>query len=510
MKKSLKTRILAFGIVGLLSFGWSGNASLLSAPVKATQSLEELETLKDENKKKIAELQDKILKAQNEYDALTLDENAKLEYQNALNQKITLQNQNIKYVGEQIDKINADIEENSSQIAALEQQIAIKQADIDQSIWLFKQRLRASYMSGNDNLAAIFAGSADFYDMLAKMELVSKVAEHDDKLIADLKVQLEEFEELNAVLSSRKQQLDESMERASDKKSEYSQILSELQSDQEKTFAELEKLGAQKQEIEEDIESKEAAIAEQEEEYENIMANIAAVQERLRQESIAASVSVSKSVAVSVSESISASQSVADSIAAAESSRKAEIEASNNVTQAPPAVTEPPATQAPPATAAPSTPAPVYTQAPVSSSQLAWPIPGYHDRSSDYGYRSFDSSFHKGIDIQGGVLGAQVVAADDGVVVTAINYCTHNYGKNYSCGCGGGYGNYVTIAHSDGVYSTLYAHCQSIVVSAGQTVTKGQLIGYAGTTGYSTGPHLHFEIHKNGNHTDPLSYVYNE
>ena len=80
-------------------------------------------------------------------------------------------------------------------------------------------------------------------------------------------------------------------------------------------------------------------------------------------------------------------------------------------------------------------------------------------------------------------------------------------GKNYSCGCGGGYGNYVTIAHSDGTYSSLYAHCESICVSSGQYVTQGQTIGYVGTTGYSTGNHLHFEVHKNGNTVDPLSVV---
>lgn len=77
---------------------------------------------------------------------------------------------------------------------------------------------------------------------------------------------------------------------------------------------------------------------------------------------------------------------------------------------------------------------------------------------------------HKGVDI-GGDYGATIVAAEDGVVVDTNRGCTHNYGKSWSCGCGGGYGNYVQINHSDGL-TTLYAHCQAINVSIGQHVKE--------------------------------------
>ena len=103
-------------------------------------------------------------------------------------------------------------------------------------------------------------------------------------------------------------------------------------------------------------------------------------------------------------------------------------------------------------------------------------------------------------------MGTPVVAAADGTVVATNSSCTHNWGKSYSCGCGGGYGNYVIIQH-DGTYSTLYGHMASVSVSVGQSVSAGQTIGYVGSTGFSTGFHLHFEVRVNGTKVDPMKYL---
>jgi murein DD-endopeptidase MepM/ murein hydrolase activator NlpD len=100
---------------------------------------------------------------------------------------------------------------------------------------------------------------------------------------------------------------------------------------------------------------------------------------------------------------------------------------------------------------------------------------------------------HTGIDI-GAVFGTPIGAADAGVV-SYVSY-----------GWGGGYGNFVMITHGNG-YATLYAHLSSIAVAAGQPVRRGQVIGAEGSTGYSTGPHLHFEIRLNGAYQNPLSYL---
>ena len=91
-------------------------------------------------------------------------------------------------------------------------------------------------------------------------------------------------------------------------------------------------------------------------------------------------------------------------------------------------------------------------------------------------------------------MGTNIVAAESGTVILA------SYGWN------GGYGNYIIINHGNGV-TTRYAHASQLYVSVGQTVSKGQVIAAVGTTGNSTGPHLHFEVRINGSHRNPLNYL---
>lgn len=139
----------------------------------------------------------------------------------------------------------------------------------------------------------------------------------------------------------------------------------------------------------------------------------------------------------------------------------------------------------------------------VSPSGFAWPVPGYYYVISPFNENRGYS--HKGIDITGGgIMGATCVAANGGTVIGSNNSCSHNWGKSGSCGCGGGYGNYVLISHPGGK-TTMYGHLSSITVSTGQSVRKGQTIGYVGSTGWSTGAHLHYETRLNGIPYNPMS-----
>lgn len=135
------------------------------------------------------------------------------------------------------------------------------------------------------------------------------------------------------------------------------------------------------------------------------------------------------------------------------------------------------------------------------SGSWVWPTPGFTWLSSDW---AEDRGYaHGGIDIaDAGIMGTPIVAAADGVVIDVCNECAHNWGKYGSCGCGGGYGNYVWIDHGDGK-ATIYAHMTEAVAYVGQSVSAGELIGYVGSTGHSTGPHLHFEARYYGERYNP-------
>ena len=130
----------------------------------------------------------------------------------------------------------------------------------------------------------------------------------------------------------------------------------------------------------------------------------------------------------------------------------------------------------------------------VSLTGLKWPVPSCSIITSRFGYRTSPtagaSTYHGGLDIGAGQ-GATIVAAGSGTVILA----------SYN----GGYGNCVMINHGNGIV-TLYGHMESISVSSGQQVSKGQTIGKVGSTGVATGPHCHFEIRVNGAQVDPAPY----
>ncbi|MCD7738673.1 MAG: peptidoglycan DD-metalloendopeptidase family protein [Lachnospiraceae bacterium] len=126
---------------------------------------------------------------------------------------------------------------------------------------------------------------------------------------------------------------------------------------------------------------------------------------------------------------------------------------------------------------------------------FCWPCPNYTAISSDFGYRTDpftgETAYHNGVDMAAPE-GSSILAAYDGTVVAA----TYNWSM----------GNYVMIDHGDGLY-TIYMHASKLYVSAGDTVSKGDLIAAVGTTGRSTGNHLHFSVRLNGSYVSPWDYL---
>lgn len=125
---------------------------------------------------------------------------------------------------------------------------------------------------------------------------------------------------------------------------------------------------------------------------------------------------------------------------------------------------------------------------------FVWPVPSSYNISCHFGAPDPNGTPHRGMDIHtSGAWGPAIMACGNGLVIVS----------SYS---GGSYGHYVVIDHGDGI-KTLYAHCDQLLVNVGQTVVAGQQIATVGSTGFSTGPHLHLEVQTSSGLQNPLDYL---
>lgn len=435
--------------------------------VKA-QTIAELEAQKAENNKKIQEYEAQLAQ-------FAADQKAEEVYQTALTEKITVLQSNMQILDTELETIKSNIYTLNQDIAAMELTIQKQEEDIDQGLEEFKLRLRAMYVNGNDSLASALVGATDFFDLLSKYELISCVARHDDELVNGLRDELESYHSNLNVLEAQKEQEQQAKADSEAKQEEMKGAMAELQS----AYADSE---AEKRRLETEQANATRTIADLEEK--NRLADEA--EEEIREQIRRAEEEAKRR----------AEEAEAQRKAKEEADRKAAEEAKRQEQQSTP--------QGGNTTVTP-TPVPEPTEPPPSydDSSFGWPCPGYYYVSSGFGSRW--GTTHKGIDIAQNQ-GASVVASRSGTVIRAVSSCTHNYGKSANC-CGNGYGNHVIIMHDDGTYSTLYGHMSSINVSVGNYVDKGTTIGYVGSTGWSTGYHLHFEVRKNGTPVDPSGYL---
>ncbi|MBP5580593.1 MAG: peptidoglycan DD-metalloendopeptidase family protein [Ruminococcus sp.] len=403
------------------------------------------------NKETISELQSQL-------DALAGNKAEEQRYQATLNEQISVIQENINLLNAEIESINTDIETAQNNIAELDQSIIDQQNEIDANIEIFKQRLCAMYVSGNDNLATVVVGTSSFYDMLSRVEMVNRIASYDEELINDILSDIDNMENSKKELETEKLNLQMKVEEQTKRKEEKASEMEVLNEQYSKTQAEIARIAAE-----------EAYTADQLAELEAMNAEFDA------------------EISAEIARQAAAAQAAYEAEQARLAAERAAAQQAQGGYQSTYTAQQP-----------------AYIPAP-SASGFAWPAPGFCYISSYYGPRW--GSFHGGIDVgDAGIHGGAACASKSGTVVTVCNSCTHDYAKNGSCGCGGGYGNYVVISH-DGTYSTVYGHLASACVSVGQYVNQGDVIGYIGSTGWSTGAHLHFEVRVNGNRVDPLGYV---
>lgn len=318
-------------------------------------------------------------------------------------------------------------------------------SEVEDQFDALANRLRILYMSGNATDLEIIFGAKDFSDLIDKIELVKSLANSDKELISEIQTKLDELSTKKKSLEADKKDLETQQASLKSDQDEFNKLIS----DNDEI---LKNLYASNSEAQNSLES--AAL--QSDEIEAKISQYYAAQKAAAEHAAQASQSSSSSGSSSGSSSSGSSSSGSSSVIVP------------------------------------------------SGSGFAWPTPGFVSRSSEW-FEDREVYNHGGIDIAGaGIMGTPVVAAADGTVVATNSSCTHNWGKSYSCGCGGGYGNYVMISHAGGKM-TVYGHLTSLTVSSGQSVSRGQVIGYVGSTGNSTGPHLHYECRLNGVRYNPMS-----
>lgn len=446
----------------------------------------ELQAQKEANDREIAEMQSQL-------DSLGTDKSEEEAYQKTLTDKIELQEANITIVDEQLTRIEGDIEDTQNEISDTEVEIANMEVEIDSDLQDFKSRVRAMYVNGNDSLISALVGATDFFDFLTKYDTLQRIAKHDNDMINGLRDNLQTLSDNKAHLEEEKAELETQLANQETKMEELKDAVLELQEDFEDSVEYSEMLADKEALLNADIASLEASNKELEAEDDKILAAILKAQEeeKKRQEELA------KQTTTTAAQQQWKPTTTTTTTKAVNNNNGG----GNN------AVVTTKQTQAPVETTKPVTTTTTTTQQTSSSvGRFGWPCPGFYTLTSGFGPRW--GTHHSGIDIaSGGISGAPAVASLSGTVIHVSSGCTHNYAKSSSCGCGGGYGNYVIISHSGG-YSTVYAHLTSVAVSNGQYVAQGQTIGYVGSTGFSTGPHLHFEVRKNGARVDPEAYLY--
>lgn len=376
-------------------------------------------------------------------------------------QKLEKQNKAVEDQQTEVDKINEQIEGVSTEIRTchqniikIEKSIATKQTQIDKAnkkidanMDVLRQRLKAIYIAGDVSSLEVILGAKDFSDFLDKLQVVQYVSNHDEELINKIQKQLDSISKEKKELEGDKEDLEEEKSTLETKQEELNTILEE----NKETLASLKSKADETQ----------LNISLSEEELSGLSSEIQEYYRKQR-EALAAQQAAAAAAAQNDSGDESDSGSSGGSVSI-DTGAATQIDAGGG---------------------------------------WVWPTPGAYTITAEFGEsRSYES--HGGIDI-GASMGTAIYAANSGTVVSSNNSCNHVSSGGNWCDCGGGYGNFVWILHDNG-YETIYGHMTTTAVSTGDRVSAGQLIGYVGSSGWSTGPHLHFELRIGGVRSNPLN-----
>ncbi|MBQ8228282.1 MAG: peptidoglycan DD-metalloendopeptidase family protein [Clostridia bacterium] len=429
MKKTIDiTKIFSLIFAVVMTF----SSICVYAPIKA-----EAASLSQQK----ANIENKIKQSEKELEKLKAEKTSQAVIANKLESQLADLTSKVSVIQDEKDGIDAKVNNLTDEIADLTEQITETEEDlvemndnIDATVELFCQRMRANYMSGSSSFFEIFLQSGDISSLLNRLEMFKRVTDNDQKLVTQLEDEIKKAEELKVQLTEKK-------ESSEIKKTE---------------------LTAKKVELDASIAEYDTILVEIEEKVAEVKTILAAMNGKIAEAED--EVAAYKDDQAAIEAAIKKAQQQQQSSGGSSGSSGNHGSASGTI----------------------------------SSKGWMWPVPTSSSYiSSVYGWRrdpiSGASKFHYGIDIAA-PKNSKIIAPLDGTVV-------------YTKYSNSGYGIHLLVNHNNGYY-TLYGHCNSLAVSAGQSVKQGQVIAYVGTTGYSTGNHLHFEVRdSNGNKLNPSNFV---
>lgn len=382
----------------------------------------------------------------------------------ALDDKIMAVNVTLDRLNGEMQQLQVEIQKTKAELEAAKEELAEKKD-------FYAKRLRAMYIANDRGYLDILLDSADAESLIGNVRMIRSIAVSDRELVEEIAQKVEEIETKKAQLDQQEKELAAkqaqvrqeraNLEAANAKKTAY---MNTLMSNISAYEAQYDEMLRESSAIESQIQNLDISIqkAKEEEAARIARQKEAARQAQLEKERAAARAEQSGRIEKQASKQASSSRKV---------STTSSVSRSDDII----------------VNSAKATPE-------AKQGEFYWPVPGHHRITSPFGYRVHPilgyKKLHTGIDISA-PSGTPVIAAGSGTVIASRFM--------------GGYGNCIMVDHGSKV--TVYAHLSGRAVSVGQSVSAGQTIGYVGSTGMSTGPHLHFEVRVNGSLQNPVNYL---